>query len=348
MSRLATIESEADRALGALLGVAIGDALGMPSQTLPRDRIQALYGTIGDFVAPVAAQPISHGLPAASITDDTEQSLLLARHLLERRGAFDERVWARELIAWEAETHARGVNDLLGPSTKRAIEALLRGEPLDMVGRFGATNGAAMRIAPVGVAVGPEPLSALVDAVAATCRLTHNTAEAIGAAAAVAAVVSAGVDGASFEEALPVALAAARAGERRAPQAPTGSIAERIALALDLARHGEGQEATDRIADQIGVSVAARESVPVAFAVARLSGGDAWKAGVLSANIGDDTDTIGAIAAGMCGACRGASSLPRDKVAKVIAVNRLDLDGLTRGLLELRHARADATPEDAT
>jgi ADP-ribosylglycohydrolase len=345
MGRRYDIDIENDRAVGALLGVAIGDALGMPSQTLPRDRIRALYGTIGDFIAATSDHPVSGGLPAGTITDDTEQSLLLARHLLKRRGEFDERVWARELIAWEQETHARGVNDLLGPSTKRAIGALLRGEPPEKVGRFGTTNGAAMRIAPVGVAVGPEPLDALVDAVAATCRLTHNTGEAIGAAAAVAAVVSAGVGGAGFEDALPIALAAASAGERRAPLSGMGSIAERIDRALELARHGAGQEAADRIADQVGVSVAAAESVPMAFAVARLSGGDAWRAGVLSANVGDDTDTIGAIAAGMCGACRGASSLPADKAAKVIAVNRLDLAAVAHGLLELRHVRAAAALE---
>jgi ADP-ribosylglycohydrolase len=345
MGRRHDIDIENDRAVGALLGVAIGDALGMPSQTLPRDQIRALYGTIGDFIAPTPDHPVSGGLPAGAITDDTEQSLLLARHLLKRRGEFDERAWARELIAWEQETHARGVNDLLGPSTKRAIAALLRGEPPEKVGRFGTTNGAAMRIAPVGIAVGPEPLDALVDAVAATCRLTHNTGEAIGAAAAVAAVVSAGVGGACFEDALPIALAAASAGERRAPLARVGSIAERIARALELARHGAGQEAADRIADQVGVSVAAAESVPMAFAVARLSVGDAWKAGVLAANVGDDTDTIGAIAAGMCGACRGASSLPADKAAKVIAVNRLDLAAVAHGLLELRHVRAAAALE---
>jgi ADP-ribosylglycohydrolase len=334
------IDIEDDRAVGALLGVAIGDALGMPSQTLPRDQIRALYGAISDFIAPMPDHPVSGGLPAGTITDDTEQSLLLARHLLKRHGEFDERVWARELIAWERETHARGVNDLLGPSTKRAIAALLRGEPPDEVGRFGTTNGAAMRIAPVGIAVGPEPLDALVDAVAATCRLTHNTGEAIGAAAAVAAVVSAGVGGACFEDALPIALAAARVGERRAPFAGLVSIAERIERAIELAHHGVGQEAADRIADQIGVSVAAAESVPMAFAVARLSGGDAWKAAVLAANVGDDTDTIGTIAAGMCGACGGASSLPADKVARVISVNRLDLTAVSRGLLELRHVRA--------
>ena len=47
---------------------------------------------------------------------------------------------------------ARGSLSLLGPSTKRALAALLAGTPLDETGRTGTTNGAAMRITPVGVA----------------------------------------------------------------------------------------------------------------------------------------------------------------------------------------------------
>ena len=332
-----------DRALGTLLGVAIGDAMGMPSQTLPRQQIFAIYGHIDNFVAATADQPVSAGLPAGAITDDTEQCLLLARHLLGRRGGFDESVWASELLAWERETRARGVNDLLGPATKRAIEALQSGTLAEDAGRFGTTNGAAMRIAPLGVATPMEPLEAFLDKVAATCRLTHNTPDAIGAAAAVAAVVSAGVDGADFDEALSIALAAARTGERRVALGRMTSIAERIERALAFAQDKSGQAAADRIADAVGVSVAAAESVPMAFAVARLAGGDPWEAAVLAANVGDDTDTIGAIAAGMCGACRGASAIPADKTRKVVETNRLDLRPLAEGLLDLRRAQTAAT-----
>lgn len=331
---------ESDRALGALLGLAIGDAMGMPSQTLPRERILAVYGKIADFVAPAPDHPVSAGLSAGAITDDTEQCLLLARHIIERRGGFDESVWANELLAWERETHARGVNDLLGPSTKRAIEALQSGTLAEDAGRYGTTNGAAMRIAPVGIATPVQPLEAFLDRVAATCRLTHNTPEAIGAAAAVAAVVSLGVDGANLAEALPMAIEAARGGERRGGAGRAFSLAARIERALALAdAHGANP---DYVADEVGVSVAAVESVPMAFAVARLADGDAWRAAVLAANIGDDTDTIGAIAAGMCGACRGASALPADKARKVVEINRLDLRPLADRLLDLRHARAAA------
>jgi ADP-ribosylglycohydrolase len=63
---------------------------------------------------------------------------------------------------------ARGSADLLGPSTKRACEAIRAGVPVGEAGRTGDTNGAAMRIAPVGVAVPVTDLAALVDALLAT------------------------------------------------------------------------------------------------------------------------------------------------------------------------------------
>jgi ADP-ribosylglycohydrolase len=327
---------EMDRAMGALLGVAIGDAMGMPSQTLSAEEIQALYGEIVDFRDAAPDQPVSAGLKAGTITDDTEQSLLLARHLIRREGAFDNRDWARSLMDWERDIRARGLNDLLGPSTKRALEALSRGVDAEEAGRRGTTNGAAMRIAPVGIATPLEPLEAFVEAVFATCRLTHNTSEAIGSAAAVAAVISAGVSGANFEQALPAALAAARIGERRGTPPKGAWISERIAGALAWSEGRSGRAAAESVAKEFGVSVAAIESVATAFAIAKLAGHDAWRAAILSANIGDDTDTIGAISAGMCGACQGAAALPSDKVEVVVSVNQLDLAPLIAGLLRLR------------
>ena len=98
---------------------------------------------------------------------------------------------------------------LLGPSTRAALQRLQDGMPPEEAGRFGATNGAAMRIAPVGIAVPVEPLGEFVDAVAQVSTLTHNTGIGIASAAAVGAAVSAGIDGADTPEALELAVAAA-------------------------------------------------------------------------------------------------------------------------------------------
>ena len=251
-----------NRAMGALLGGALGDAMGMPSQTLTRADILVRYGRITEFVAPFAGHPVSHGLLAAQVTDDTEQTLLLARLIVTNPDMFDAGAWALALLAWEADVQARGLLDLLGPSSKRALLALLEGVPADQTGKTGTTNGAAMRIAPVGIATAAEPLGALVDQVAATCRVTHNTAEAIAAAAAVAAVVSAGVDGATFEQAIPLALAAARMGAQRGFLQGQVDMAGRIQAALDMA--GQHPDLTV-FADVIGTSVASHHAIPAAF-----------------------------------------------------------------------------------
>jgi ADP-ribosylglycohydrolase len=327
------------KALGALAGVAVGDAMGMPTQTLSREEIAALYGAIRGFRDALPEQPVSAGLKAGTITDDTEQSLLLARHLIARGGRIDQQAWADELLAWERDTHARGVNDLLGPSTKRAIEALQRGVPPGEAGRFGTTNGAAMRIVPVAIATPATPLGALVDAVEDSCRLTHHTSEAIGSAAAVAAAVSAGLEGAGLDGMIGAAREAAAEGERRGEPARGGSISARIAEALSLAEAASGEAAAEDIAKHIGTSVSALQSIPMAFAILRLTRADPWSSALVSAAIGDDTDTIGAIACGMAGACAGMDAIPAEAWRLVRDVNGLDLDATVDGLLRIRRSR---------
>ena len=199
------------RAAGALYGLAVGDALGMPTQSLPRARIVADYGgLVAAFEPAPPDHPLAAGLPAGSVTDDTEQALLLARLLIEGGGRVDPAELARRLLAWERSMRERGSLDLLGPSTRRAIAELLAGADIDLAGRLGATNGAAMRIAPVGIATPGADLALLVDRVVEASLVTHNTGVALAGAAAVAAAVSAGVDGATVAEATRSAVAAAK------------------------------------------------------------------------------------------------------------------------------------------
>jgi ADP-ribosylglycohydrolase len=325
-----------DRALGALMGVALGDALGMPSQTLNRARIAEAYGRITDLVDPVPDHPVSHGLSAGMVTDDTEQTLLLAEMMIRSPDRFDDRAWAEALLGWERDVRARGLLDLLGPSSKRALDALLAGVSASETGREGTTNGAAMRITPVGIATPPDDPVALVARVAEACRVTHNTREAISAAAAVAMTISLGVGGMRFDAAIDQAVDAARIGATLGAAVGEAEMGSLIRAALQLAEGGSEEELIARI----GTSVASREAVPMAFGVVALAKGDPGQAGVIAANIGDDTDTIGAIACAMAGACAGLSAFPSDKVQKVVAVNRLDLDPVAEALLAIRARRS--------
>src|SRR6266702_7827314 len=108
------------RALGALYGLVIGDALGMPTQSLPRAEIVARYGPLVDKFHPGPdGHPLAAGLPAGTVTDDTEQAVLLARLVVAGGGEVDAGDLARALRAWEESMRARGSLDLLGPSTRQ-------------------------------------------------------------------------------------------------------------------------------------------------------------------------------------------------------------------------------------
>ncbi|NIH79226.1 ADP-ribosylglycohydrolase family protein [Amycolatopsis viridis] len=304
-----------ERALAALAGLAIGDALGMPTE-----------GKSPAEIEPVTGFAAARGLPAGAVTDDTQQSVIVARLLIDGGGRIDPHRFAGALLAWERDLRGRGVHGLLGPSTRAALNAVAAGEPLERAGRYGATNGAAMRITPVGIATPPD-LELLVERVVEASWVTHHTGVALAGAAAVAAAVSAGIDGAALPDAIDVAIAAAELAAQRGNWVAAADVAARIRWARDLD--------PARIATVIGTSVATQESVPAAFAVLAHAD-DPWHACCTAASLGGDTDTIAAMAGAIAGACTGAGAFPEDAVRTVTEVNDLPLPELADGLLELR------------
>jgi ADP-ribosylglycohydrolase len=292
----------------------------MPTQELDRARAREILGSPPGFREGPPDNPVAHGLPAGSVTDDTMQCVLVAKLLVEGRGTIHPRAMADALMRWEREMADRGRVELLGPSTRRALVALAAGDDPSLTGRTGTTNGAAMRIAPVGVATPARPLERLLDAVVAADRVTHDTAVAHAGAAVVASVVSAGVDGATFEEASPLATEAAN----------HFGFADLFGEALRM-------DTVDAMAERFGTGVETQESVVVAFGIARLHGDDAWEACIQAAALGGDADTIAALVGTMVGACTGLRKLPASAVRKVRAVNGLELEPLVERLLALRN-----------
>ena len=328
----------ADRALAAFRGLALGDALGMPTQSMSRADILADHGPINGFVDAGPRQRIAAGMPAGSVTDDTEQAVLLAELLVEGRGTVEPTVLADRLLAWERRMRERGSLDLLGPSTSAALKRLREGVPAAEAGRYGATNGAAMRITPVGIACDVSDLRSFVDVVAATGAPTHNTGLGIAAAAAVGAAVSAGVGGAGLRDAVEVAVAAADEGGRRGHWVAGGTIAARLRWAVPYLA-GLGDRARDRaLSEVIGTSVAAQESVVAALALAAL-GDEPWPTLCRATSLGGDTDTVAAMAGAVLGAVHGGAAWPDAAVATVERVNALDLAPVVGALLDLRARR---------
>ena len=338
------------RAYGALAGLALGDALGMPTQAMSPEQIRAVYGRITGLVEGDASQPYAPGMPAGSVTDDTEQALLIASLLVRGRGTSSGRValdageFAHALLAWEDSMIQRGSLDLLGPSTKAALERVRAGEDPLTVGGAGTTNGAAMRVTPIGIAMPTVDPEAFADAVWSSCQVTHATRQGFQSAALVAAAVSFGIDAArspslDLRSLLWKALSYVDSLPERGAWTPDPDVVAATRRAMQLVAN-PASSSLECLVEQVGTSVASAQAIPMAFAL--LARDPSPQALLDAANIGGDTDTIGAIAGAILGAALGFEVFVGRGLAQVELASHLDLPSVALELLELRAAHEPA------
>lgn len=325
------------RAYGALAGLALGDALGMPTQAMSPQQIQTVYGHVTGLVDGDKSQPYAPGMAAGSVTDDTEQALLIASLLLKGHGSglnLDASEFSHALLAWEDSMIERGSLDLLGPSTKAALERVRAGENPLRVGGEGTTNGAAMRVTPIGIAASTSDRQLFADAVWSSCQVTHATRQGFQSAALVAAAVSLGIDSgaADVTDLLWKAVAFVRSLPERGAWSPEPDVVAATQRALKLA--AQPSSSLERLAEQIGTAVAAAQAIPMAFAL--LARDPSPRALLEAANLGGDTDTIGAIAGAILGASLGVEVFDAYGLAQVEQVSQLDLPSVATDLLALR------------
>ncbi|MDH7593668.1 MAG: ADP-ribosylglycohydrolase family protein [Methanomicrobiales archaeon] len=130
------------RALGSLLGIAIGDALGAPLEGGPPPATPLKHYTSGG----------RFGLPAGHFTDDTLQAIAIARSLIVCRGFSAEDAMRRLLDAFLSAGH------LFGPTSSTVFRLItgggsIREAVIEAHQRNGGsrTNGSVMRGFPVGI-----------------------------------------------------------------------------------------------------------------------------------------------------------------------------------------------------
>ena len=338
------------RAYGALAGLALGDALGMPTQAMSPQQIRTVYGRVAGLVDGDESQPYAPGMAAGSVTDDTEQALLIASLLLKGHGSglsLDASEFSHALLAWEDSMIERGSLDLLGPSTKAALERVRAGENPLRVGGEGTTNGAAMRVTPIGIAASTSDRQLFADAVWSSCQVTHATRQGFQSAALVAAAVSLGIDAgaADVTDLLWKAVAFVRSLPERGAWSPEPDVVAATHRALKLA--AQPASSLEWLAGQIGTSVASAQAIPMAFAL--LARDPSPRALLQAANLGGDTDTIGAIAGAILGASLGVEVFDGYGLAQVEQVSQLELPSVATDLLALRDREGgDSTPAAAT
>ena len=285
-------QSPISSARAALYGTLIGDALGRPYEGIP---------------IPDAARAVSDARARLSRpsyffhSDDGEMMLALLASLRARR-ALDVDHFARTL----AETHepARGY----GKGARATFRAILAGERWDKAARSFWSEGsrgvgAAVRVAPLLLLPGAiEESSARARA---SARVTHAHAEAVEGAAFLAALMLGLAKGESRR-------AAVGAAARCAP-----AYADPSRRALDLLRR-----APHDVAPVLGNGVWAREAVPAALWA--FAGAESFPEALLRAiSLGGDTDSIGAIAGALAGACFGVEGVPPASIEALEAPARV-------------------------
>jgi ADP-ribosylglycohydrolase len=122
-------------------------------------------------------------------------------------------------------------------------------------------------------------------------------------------------------------------------------LAGRIELAEQLVNRANGEASALRaIHDYVGVDMLVSESVAAAIGIVLLARGDPMKAVRFSANVGGDTDTIGAIAGQVCGAWQGLEAVDERMMKQVEEVNHLNLQEESRRIEDMLPGQPGVVP----
>ena len=337
-----------NKILGCLIGAAAGDAMGAATEARSSNQIiETFGGKVTEFIPP-PDDTFGAGNQAGGFTDDFSSAYFVAKEIVDNAGIVNKEIVQNALVEWSK--HAVFFDRFAGPTTRLAIKRFA-GEEVPLSGGIKnkarqATNGAAMRISPIGLINAGDRENAIKDA-AIVASVTHNNNLAISGACAVAAAVSEAVrDGSNLYDVIDAGIYGANEGEKigkaNGNNVAGPSVVKRIKMAVDIGfGTGSIDERICNIADIIGTGLHVSETVPTAFGIIAACSGDSMRSISEAASIGYDTDTIATIVGGIVGALNGDSSFPDYFISTMENVNKLDILGLANDLyiLQLRKER---------
>ncbi len=285
-----TAQLDRDRFRGALLGLAVGDALGAAVEFEPP-------GTFPPVTDMVGGGPFY--LDAGAWTDDTSMALCLAESLIERQG-FDPVDQLERYVRWYREGHWSSTGRCfdIGIATRTALErfeATREPFPGDAYPNAGG-NGPLMKLAPVALAYATRPADALRHA-ADSARTTHGASEAIDGARYLAALLVGALNGASREDLL-----------QRGRFEPIDGAWDGEPLHARIAAIADG---SFRAKSPPAIKGGGYVVHSLEAALWALSSTETFEDGVLAAvNLGHDSDTTAAICGQLAGALYGLQAIP--------------------------------------
>lgn len=272
--------------INVLVGTAVGDALGVPFETMDSTNKLLVEWDGKTFLG-----SIHHNLLPAQYSDDTQMSMMVAESLIEN-GGVNPRDLSNRYVDWIVSGRARGY----GRTTLIAVQRLQAGTHWSESGVQGSYgNGTAMRAAPFGVYY-RDDLPTLIDAVKMDSAITHQSPDAEAGALTIA-LATAFILNNNSENLV----------EQILPYLPDSCVKQTISKLPTMIKLGL---TTNQILSIIGTGANVKETVP-AVLYCFLKFDDYHSAVLASIKAGGDTDTTAAIVGALFGAKSGLKGIDK-------------------------------------
>lgn len=315
-----------------LEALAVGDAMGMPTEFMTQKQIAAAIPEIHGLIDPQKSL-IHSELPYASITDDTEQNLYLIEAYL-KEGKVTVENSAKALMRWVVECDA--VNrKYIGPSSLKALNAIKDGEDPYLAGMEGTTCGAMMRTPALVLCSPLHEKSTVMNNIKFGCIPTHNTSQAIEAAVGYGFALREAMVSRDMDRILEKAnyyVDKVIGSMDYVGCAP--SCSRRLAkLKKEIPMFSSDEELLEELYYVYGTGLAAIDIFTAVFGIFMYVREDVYKGILLATRLGGDTDTIASLVGALCTAYRKGHNIPEEVVTTVLEKNSLDLNGLAERIV---------------
>ena len=321
---------------GVLYGLALGDAMGMPSELWGKNKVKDFFKEITNFLDGPSENEAAKYYKAGQYTDDTSQALVILDALKETNFKPSAKIIGQKLYEWAKKENAFEKN-ILGPSSKVALKGIRDKKDVSYFTNKALSNGSAMRIAPIGTLFNPKNKEQIAQYVYEVSKVTHSSDVGIAGAAIIAVAVASSIYNDDFEQILKDVYQIEQIARVLGVETFRPCFSKRIKIGIKLAQKYKNNDKKflNEVYDILGAGIDIVESVSSAITIAYYSQ-DPNKCALLCANLAGDTDTIGAMATAICGGLKGKSNIKESYINKLQQSNFKNLDEYAKLLINHR------------